>query len=71
MFDASEEEETQYGGSLFEFVFQKSGFPQNWKNFAYKQRSRTTLCQKQDSRRGDDLGREITDAPNRLNKLHG
>lgn len=65
VFDASEEEETQYGGSLFEFEFQKSGFPQNWKNVVHKQRYRTTLRQKRNPRRGEDLGREITDALNR------
>ena len=63
VFNASEEEETQYGESLFEF--QKAGFPQNWKIVVNKQRYRTTLRQKRNPKRGDDLGREITDALNR------
>ena len=37
VFDELEEEE-QHGGSLFEFEFQKSGFPQYWKNTVHNQR---------------------------------
>ncbi|CAH3160653.1 unnamed protein product [Pocillopora meandrina] len=61
VFDELEEEE-QHGGSLFEFEFQKSGFPQHWKNTVHNQRYQSMLHQKRNPTRGDNLGREITDA---------
>ncbi|RMX49638.1 hypothetical protein pdam_00002957 [Pocillopora damicornis] len=48
-------EEEQHGGSLFEF-------PQHWKNTVHNQRYQSMLHQKRNPTRGDNLGREITDA---------
>lgn len=56
--DEYSEDKNKMAG-VFEFEFQKSGFPKNWKNVVNKQRYRTTLRHKRNPRRGDDLGREM------------
>ena len=47
-------EEEQHGGSLFKFEFQKSSFPQHWKNTVHNQRYQSMLHQKRNPTRGDN-----------------
>ena len=55
-------EDNQHGDSLFQFDFQKSGFPHRWKNVVNKQRYQATLHQKRNPTQEDDVGTEISEA---------